>query len=145
MRRPNSNSCNCNNDHGPMPFFANVVKAAVENCNYRTAYWTGEHLQMTLMSIPVCGDIGEEVHHDTDQFIRVEKGRALVKIGSQCNHDQNSSYLEEGDGVFIPMNTRHNVINVGNTPLKLTSIYAPPHHPRCTVHRTKEDAMRDCH
>ncbi|PGV55569.1 cupin, partial [Bacillus cereus] len=35
----------------------------------------------------------------------------------------------------------HNVINVGNKPLKIYSIYAPPEHPYGTVHETKAIAM----
>jgi len=33
------------------------------------ALWTGHHLQLTLMSIPVGNDIGLEVHPHTDQFL----------------------------------------------------------------------------
>lgn len=36
---------------------------------------------MTLMCIPVCSDIGLEIHKDTDQIIRIEQGMALVKMG----------------------------------------------------------------
>lgn len=43
--------------------------------DFRVALWTGEYLQMTIMSIPVCGEIGLEIHEETDQLIRVEQGR----------------------------------------------------------------------
>ena len=43
-----------------------------DNKNYRTALWTGKNLQVTLMSIEVGEDIGLEVHHDIDQFLRIE-------------------------------------------------------------------------
>ena len=46
----------CNNkniDYGPNPYVINVKDAAMKNTNFRTALWTGCHLQMTLMSIPV--------------------------------------------------------------------------------------------
>lgn len=42
---------------------------------------------------------------------------------------------------MIPAGTWHNLINTGNTPLKLYSIYAPPNHPFGTVHFTKADAI----
>ena len=66
-------------DYGADPIAANVIQAARENRNFRTAFWTGRRLQMTLMEIPVHGDIGVEMHPETDQVIRVEEGRALVE------------------------------------------------------------------
>jgi mannose-6-phosphate isomerase-like protein (cupin superfamily) len=55
---------------------------ARQNQNFRTAFWTGDRLQMTLMSIPPCGEIGAEMHPDTEQFIRVEEGERLSEWGS---------------------------------------------------------------
>lgn len=127
-------------DHGPAPFAANVTCAAGQNQNFRTAFWTGCHLQMTLMSIPICREIGLEMHPDTDQFIRVECGQAIV-CGGTCKEKMDFQYcLNTGDGIFVPAGTWHNVCNTGNCPLKLSSIYAPPHHPKETVHCTKADA-----
>jgi mannose-6-phosphate isomerase-like protein (cupin superfamily) len=127
-------------DHGPEPYIANVEQMAIRNRNFRTAIWTGEHLQMTLMSIPIRGDIGWEVHDDTDQVIRVEQGNAVVKMGScQCQADVQQPLSRE-DAVFVPAGTWHNVINTGRVPLKISSIYAPANHPRGTVDRTKEEA-----
>ena len=39
----------------------------------------------------------------------------------------------------------HNVVNTGNKPLKLYSIYAPADHPWGTVHPTKADAQAQEH
>ena len=130
-------------DYGGKPLIVNIDRFTKLNQNYRTALWTGDHLQVTLMSIPVRGDIGLENHPDTDQFIRIESGHALVMMG---NDKDNLNYRERVDGdyaVVVPAGTWHNIINVGNTPLKLYSIYAPPHHPFGTVHKTKEDAETD--
>lgn len=127
-------------DHGPAPFTADITCAAQKNQNFRTAFWTGNRLQMTLMSIPTCGEIGLEMHPDTDQFIRVESGRALVRMGS-CKEKLDSQLcLKAGDGIFVPAGTWHNISNIGDCPLKLSSIYAPPQHPKGTIHRTKADA-----
>ena len=129
-------------DNGPNPYVANIEQQAVQNQNFRTAIWTGCHLQMTLMCIPPCGEVGLEIHPDTDQFIRVEQGNAVVGMGRweyQMDFQRN---MCRGDAVFIPAGTWHNVVNVGTRPLKLSVIYAPPHHPRGTVHRTKSDAER---
>lgn len=129
-------------DNGPDPYVANVKNMGLQNKNFRTTIWTGCNLQMTLMCIVPCGEIGMEIHRETDQFIRVEQGNALVKMGKCRTHSDFQKNMCEGDAVFIPAGTWHNMINVGNRPLKLTVIYAPPNHPRGTVHRTKEEAEK---
>lgn len=123
-------------DYGAYPFATNIVMEARDNNNYRSALWTGCNLQMTLMSIPVCGEIGLEVHEDTDQYIRVEHGKAMVLIGECKNNPDMRQVMTMGDGVFIPVGYWHNIINIGNCPLKLSSVYAPPHHPWGTVQET---------
>jgi mannose-6-phosphate isomerase-like protein (cupin superfamily) len=131
------------NDYGPMPYVADIRQLAVENQNFRTAVCTGCYLQMTLMSIPPCGEIGLEMHEDTDQLIRVEQGTAIVKMGRMKKQVEIQKKMCPQDAVFVPAGTWHNVINVGRTPLKVSSIYAPPNHPRGTIHRTREDAERE--
>jgi mannose-6-phosphate isomerase-like protein (cupin superfamily) len=129
-------------DYGPDPYVADVENMAVQNQNFRTAIWTGCHLQMTLMSIPPCGEIGLERHEDTDQLIRIEQGNAVVKMGNtQCQLDLQQR-LCTGDAVFVPAGTWHNVVNTGRNALKVSSVYAPPNHPRGTVHQTKAEADR---
>lgn len=39
--------------------------------------------------------------------------------------------------IFVPAGIWHNIVNTSDIPLKLYSIYAPPHHPWGTVHQTK--------
>lgn len=127
-------------DYGPEPFAINIDEATKQNHTFRTALWTGNHLQVTLMSIPVGGEIGLEIHPKTDQFIRIEDGRGVVKMGhkKECLDYQKKVY---NDFAFIvPAGTWHNLINTGNKPIKLYSIYAPPQHPHGTVHVTKADA-----
>jgi mannose-6-phosphate isomerase-like protein (cupin superfamily) len=131
----------CGTDYGPEPFVGSITAAAKQNQNFRIAYWTGNHLQMTLMNIPVRGDIGVEMHPDTDQYIRIESGQALVRMGECRENLCGSHHVRAGDGVFVPRGTWHNIINTGSCPLKLSSIYAPPQHPRGTIHRTKADTV----
>ena len=50
--------------------------------------------------------------------------------------------VDTNDAVIIPAGTWHNLINTGNIPLKIYSIYAPPHHPFGTVQRTKKEAQQ---
>ena len=129
-------------DKGDNPYVKNIERMAAHNMNFRTAIWTGGHLQMTLMSIPTCGEIGQEIHPDTDQYIRVEQGCAVVSMGKNKNRMDIAQNMHRGDVVFVPAGTWHTIVNAGRMPLKLSSIYAPPHHPKGTVHRTKEDAER---
>lgn len=131
--------CVCRTDCGPESWAVNVERAAMQNQNFRTAIWTGCHLQMTLMCIPIRGEIGLECHADTDQMIRIEQGNAVVKMGEtreRCEFRQNVS---RGDVIFVPAGTWHNIYNAGRSVLKVSSVYAPPHHPHGTVQHTKMD------
>lgn len=127
-------------DYGPKPYVVNLEQATKQNKNYRTALWTGKHLQLTLMSIKVGGDIGVEVHPVIDQFIRIEQGQGIAQMGPSKNNLNFQQRVSDGSAIFIPAGTWHNVVNTGNVPLKLYSIYAPPQHPQGTVHETKEIA-----
>ncbi|MGB3974054.1 MAG: cupin domain-containing protein [Peptococcia bacterium] len=127
-------------DYGPEPYVVNIERATLQNNTFRTALWTGKYLQLTLMSINVGEDIGLEMHPDVDQFIRIEQGQGIVLMGD-CKDRVNFKQMVSDDfAIFIPAGKWHNVINTGNTPLKLYSIYAPPEHPHGTVHKTKQDA-----
>ncbi len=129
-------------DYGPEPLIVNIDHFAKLNPNYRTALWTGSHLQVTLMSIRVGGDIGLEAHPHLDQFIRVESGCGFVKMGKSKDNLNIQKKVDGNYAIVIPAGTWHNLINVGNAPLKLYSIYAPPEHPFGTVHQTKEIAEK---
>lgn len=129
-------------DFGGKPLAIDMECATKSNNYYRTALWTGEHLQVTLMCIPVGGDIGAEVHCHTDQFLRIECGTALAVTGP-CKNEMNCRRkVDSKCALIIPAGTWHNLINIGNTPLKVYSIYAPPQHPFGTVECTKQDAQR---
>jgi mannose-6-phosphate isomerase-like protein (cupin superfamily) len=47
--------------------------------------------------------------------------------------------LEDDWAVVIPAGTDHNVVNTGDDPLRLYSIYSPPEHKDGTLHATKAD------
>lgn len=127
-------------DCGPEPLIVNVEEKAIENDCFRKALWTGRYAQMTLMSIPPCVEVGLEIHRDTDQIITVQHGCALVRFGKCECRPEDEQMLEKGDTVFIPAGTWHNIINKGRCDMKLSSVYAPPHHPRGLVQSTKEEA-----
>ena len=127
-------------DYGPEPFVFNINHATNMNQNFRTTLWTGRDLQLTLMNIPTRCDIGVEMHENVDQFIRIESGMAKVFIGN-CEHSLcEVGNVNENYAILIPAGTWHNIVNVGNRSLKVYSLYAPPQHPRGTVHQTQCDA-----
>src|SRR5690625_2225550 len=128
-------------DYGKEPFVINIEKAAEQNRTFRTALWTGKHLQVTLMSIQPGEDIGLELHPNRDQFLRIEEGRGLVQMGKTKDNLSFRKNVSEDDAIMVPAGFWHNVTNTGHEPIKLYSIYAPPEHPFGTVHRTKAEAM----
>jgi mannose-6-phosphate isomerase-like protein (cupin superfamily) len=132
-------------DEGPNPFVTDIETATLANENYRTTLWTGRNLQMTVMSIEPGHDIGLEVHPDGDQFLRVEAGRAKVQMGP-ARDDLSFEREVAGDWVIlVPAGSWHNVINIGDQPLKVYALYAPPEHPQGTVHPSKAEADADDH
>lgn len=130
-------------DHGREPFVVNINEATKQNNTYRTALWTGKHLQVTLMSINVGEDIGLEIHPNVDQFLRIEQGQGLVQMGKSKDHLNFVQNVTDDFAIMVPAGTWHNVTNTGNIPLKLYSIYAPPQHPFGTVHSTKAQAIAE--
>ncbi len=143
MRNHNSGKCPEIGDFGPRPLVFNIANATNINQNFRTTLWTGTYMQLTLMSIPVCGEIGVEMHPDVDQFIRIEGGLAKVFMGGERNALKEQTTVDGNYAIIIPAGTWHNIVNVGKRPLKLYSLYAPPNHPFGTVHKTKEDAQHE--
>jgi mannose-6-phosphate isomerase-like protein (cupin superfamily) len=93
------------------------------------------------MSLNVGEDIGLEIHPNVDQFLHIEQGQGIIQMGKSKDNLNFERKVYDDSAIMIPAGTWHNVINIGNIPLKLYSIYAPPRHPRGTVHVTKADAM----
>ena len=132
-------------DYGPDPLVVNIARFSHANPFFRTALWTGPHLQLTLMSIPVGSEIGLEMHPQLDQFIRIQNGTAQVRMGKTKTNLSLPQTVNSDYGIIIPAGTWHNIVNVGDMPLKLYSIYAPPQHPYGTVHQTKAEAEAQEH
>jgi mannose-6-phosphate isomerase-like protein (cupin superfamily) len=105
------------------------------NADFRRVVYTGRKLQLVLMSIAPGEEIGEEVHPDGDQFVRVEGGEGEVWI------DGVRTMVEPGFAIVVPAGARHNLRNTGTRPLKLYTLYAPPQHADGTVEATKAHAM----
>jgi len=111
-----------------------ILQAAWSNEAFRRVIETGVHEQIVVMTIPERGEIGEEVHADTDQVLVFVAGRAEARL------DGRASEVGPNDLVLVRAGTRHNFRNTGDEPLRLITIYAPPEHPAGTVHLTKEEA-----
>lgn len=128
-------------DSGPYPFVTNINEETITNKLFRKALWTGNHLQVTVMSLKTGEDIGLEMHPDIDQFIRVEAGQGIIRMGSSPDNLSAERAVFDDYAIIIPAGTWHNLINIGDGPLKLYSIYAPASHPPGTIHQTKQDAI----
>lgn len=130
-------------DLGPGPAAINIDQRTTSNKNYRDTLWTGDHLQLTVMSIKRHDDIGLEMHPQLDQFLRIESGTGVVKMGDAQHNLTYTRKVDKHSAILVPAGTWHDVVNTGRSSLKLYSIYAAPNHPRNTVHRTKKDAAND--
>lgn len=117
------------------PYVNNIENETLNNDYFRKEVFTGEHLQMTVMSLLPGEDIGAEVHHDTDQFLRIEQGTGVALVG-ETQYD-----VEDDFAIIIPAGMNHNVTNTGEIPMKLYSIYTPAEHPVGTIHKDKAEAM----
>jgi Fe-Mn family superoxide dismutase len=127
-------------DYGSEPTVLNIDAYTTTNSNFRTVLWTGTNLQTTLMSIPVGGDVGLELHATVDQFLRIEDGTAQVLMGDTETSLTFVKTAEKDFAIFVPAGKWHNIINTGNKPLKLYSIYSPVQHPHGAIHKTQEEA-----
>ncbi len=127
-------------DYGAEPTILDIEAYTTTNENFRTALWTGGKLQVTLMSIPVGGEVGLELHSDTDQFLRVEDGEAKVMMGDSKENLNFTKTVGPDFAIFVPAGKWHNLINTGKKPLKLYSIYSPVEHPHGNVHKTQKEA-----
>jgi mannose-6-phosphate isomerase-like protein (cupin superfamily) len=114
-----------------------LVALARRNEAFRRVVVTGPQMQLAVMTIPAGGEVGEEVHTGTDQFLFFVEGEAQAYL------DGERSAVPEGGYVFVPAGTRHNFVNVGSGPLRIATTYAPPEHPAGTLHATKEEADAD--
>ena len=130
-------------DIGPRPNAFDIETATRENSTYRTVVWTGAHLQVTLMSIPPGSSVGLEAHPDTDQFLRLDAGRGRVTMGPSEDDLSFVREVEDGWCVTVPAGTWHDIVNIGETDMRLYAIYAPVHHAAGIVQQTAQDAERD--
>lgn len=119
-------------------YLQNIEKITLKNEYFRQVLFTGEFTQLVVMSLLPSQEIGVETHKNVDQFFRIESGEGKVIMNGQ------EQQFKAGDAFVVPSGTEHNVINAStDAPLKLYTLYSPPHHKDGTVHKTKEDALAD--
>ncbi len=130
-------------DHGGEPYTVDIEQTTLDNDTFRTTLWTGEHLQLTVMSIEPGDDIGLEVHHGIDQFLRLEQGHGRCQMGPTEDDLEFDEEVGADDAILVPAGTWHNVTNIGDEPMKVYAIYGPPDHVPGTIHETHRDARTD--
>lgn len=132
-------------DYGPEPVVFDMEEITLQNEDFRTTFWTGTFMQMTLMTLQPGEDIGLELHTKTDQFIRVEQGTGTVYMGDNEDNLDFVREVKDDFAFFIPAGKWHNLKNTGSEPLKLYSIYAPVEHAHGTIHKTREEGIEHDH
>lgn len=120
-----------------MELAPNLEREAKSNNFFLRVLETTKMQQLTVMCLQPGEDIGMETHQYTDQFIRIEEGEGVSVLNGV------KMRLEDGSRVHIPMGTLHDIVNTSDTqPLRLYSVYSPPHHPPNALYRTKADEMK---
>jgi len=113
----------------------NIETQTLQNNYFRKVLFTGKNEQLVVMSLKPGENIGMEIHPNTDQFIRIERGTGKVIL------DGEESVVEDDFAIVITAGTEHDLINTSETEdLKLYTVYGPPNHPEGTVHETKAEA-----
>lgn len=80
--------------------------------DFRTVLHTGLYSQIVLMTVPIGGEIGEEVHA-VDQTLVFTSGLGKAIVGGE------EQEVKATDMVVVPAGTRHNFVNSGEVPLSL--------------------------
>ncbi len=115
-------------------FIDDIANLATGNVAFRRVLYTGQHLQLVLMTLKPGQEIGAETHKGNDQFFRIEKGRGEVWI------DGKSTKIKRDDAVLVPAGACHNIVNTGSKSLRFYTLYSPPHHQDGVLRETKADA-----
>ena len=113
-------------------YYVDIEEKTKENKNFREVLFTGQLIQLVILSLKPGEDLGLETYLDTDQFICVEAGNGKAIL------DGLAYELKPGSGIVIPTGTEYNIINTSATmSLKLYTVYIPPDYVEGTIHKTK--------
>lgn len=117
-------------------YVQDIESIAIENVEFRRVLYTAKHCQLVIMALKPGEEIGAEIHK-LDQFFRVEEGSGEAVL------DGVRTSIRAGFAVVVPAGANHNIINTGNVPMKLYTLYSPPNHRDGVVHHTRADAEAD--
>jgi len=117
-------------------YVKNIENIAIKNDDFRQVLYTAKNCQLVIMALKPKEEIGMEVH-TLDQFFRVEEGTGEAVL------DGIHTAISAGFAVLVPAGTNHNIINTGNVPMKLYTLYAPANHRDGVIHHTHAEAEKD--
>ena len=124
---------------GSIPYIINLRQEVLNNTHFFATRWSTRTIQFAHMSVPVGVETGLDVYYNSTLFFYIEQGEALVIMGfcEECLDIQTHVYA--GHAIIIPTGTWNNVVNTGNSDLKMYAIYSPALHSYNVVFRTKEE------
>lgn len=118
-----------------------LVDEAKKNNHWKIAFLTGKHEQIVFMNVSPQTNPDNEIgmeEHPFDQAILIVEGRGKAVL------DKQTTNVKEGDMIFIPQGTPHNVINLREKKsLKLISFYSDNDMPAGAIYKKKADAPAD--
>ena len=120
-----------------MSYITNIIKKTEENEYFREVIFTGAKSQLVVMNIPAGGEIGAEVHAHVEQALFFLSGSGTAVL------DGEEKPVAAGDVLIVTPGAMHNVINTGESELKIYTLYAPANHIDGRIHETKADADKD--
>lgn len=109
----------------PQFWLDHLRHVVVENKYYRRVIFTTPQMQLVAMSItPMDVGIKEETHSGTTQFFCIVEGE-----GALITNGEHKEMYYAGDAFIVPAGLKHEIVQLGQEPLKLYTIYTPPEHP----------------
>jgi mannose-6-phosphate isomerase-like protein (cupin superfamily) len=114
-------------------FNKDIIDLTGKNEFWQKEVYRDAKVQIVMMSIPAGEEIGMETHPaDQTTFFVAGEGQAVV--------DGHSTKVGPNRLIVIPKGAEHNIVNKGNSALKLYSVYAPPAEPEGAAFKTKAEA-----
>jgi mannose-6-phosphate isomerase-like protein (cupin superfamily) len=117
-------------------FVQDLENLTMKNVDFRQVLYTSKYCQLVLMALEPKEEIGMEIQK-LDQFFRIEEGSGEAIL------DRVRTAIRPGFSVIVPAGANHNIINTGNVPMKVYTLYAPPNHRDGVIHHTRIEAEAD--
>ena len=114
-------------------FNKDMIETAGKNTFWQKEASRDDNIQIVMMHIAPGEEIGEETH-EADQTTFFVSGEAQVVV------DGHRTKATPNHVVVIPQGAKHNILNKGDEPLKLFTVYAPPAEDPGVAFKTKAEA-----